>query len=110
MRAGAGWRVKSCYGCTAYEIAYYFNGFGPVLKALLDLCADVNSRSDDGYTPLMYALEDNYRTGVVQMLLSYGADAYAKDIDGQTAFDIAAENCPESLNDFRMASRTRGQT
>ena len=164
--------MKSCYGCTAYETACYFNIFDPVLKAmpvegawigeedfnaianycpdpgmireylegtgydvdkrgeygktplavaaaenpraeitkaLLDCGADVNSRSDDGYTTLMYALEDNYHTGVAQMLLSYGADAYAKDIDGRTSFDIAAEDCPESLNDIRMAF-IRGQT
>lgn len=56
----------------------------PSLKVLLDRCADVNSRDEQGRTVLMEAVfgGDPY---VVNLLIDRGADLNATDNDGWTA-------------------------
>jgi len=60
------------------------------LKQHLASGADVNSRDDDGETPLMRAADDGH-TAIVETLLKSGADVNAIDEDGETALMMAAE-------------------
>ena len=54
----------------------------------------VNVRSDDGQTPLHFAVRDydsgSRRRGIIELLLQYGADVHAKAQDGSTPAHIAA--------------------
>ena len=50
--------------------------------------ADVNARNDDGYTPLIVAIQLGYRH-IVKELLKHGADIYASDNNGKNALDWA---------------------
>ncbi len=52
--------------------------------------ADVNARSQDGYTPLMYAVARG-NAGVIQEVLSGGADINAQSSTGWTALMFAAK-------------------
>lgn len=62
------------------------------LKVLLDNGADVNALSENGQTPLLYALKAGKRADmdlICQTLLDAGADATIKDARGRSALDIA---------------------
>ena len=67
------------------------NGDLPRVKALLAAKADVNAKSDDGFTALMMASEEG-RLDVVQALLAGNADANAKTAKGATALMMASLN------------------
>lgn len=60
------------------------------LKQHLSTGANVDSRDDDGETPLMKAADDGH-TAIVEALLKAGADVNAIDEDGQTALMMAAD-------------------
>ena len=62
------------------------------VQALIDAGADLEARTEDGWTPLMYAAERSQSSDVVQTLLNAGADASPKDRDGKTAWDLIQEN------------------
>jgi TPR repeat protein len=59
--------------------------------------ADVNARSADGYTPLMYAVTKG-NPEVVREVLSGGADINAQSATGWTALMFAAKNSPDSVS------------
>jgi TPR repeat protein len=58
--------------------------------------ADVNARSQDGYTPLMYAVAKG-NPEVVREILSGGADVNIQSTTGWTALMFAAKDKPEML-------------
>ena len=53
-------------------------------KFLIDKGVDINTRSNNNYTPLMYACMDNYQK-FAEMLVDNGADVNLKDNYGETA-------------------------
>ena len=57
------------------------NGVSSVVRALIELGADVNEALPGGYTPLHYAVMNGY-PDVALMLLAYGANIHAKTSDG----------------------------
>jgi len=61
------------------------------LKVLLDdMKLDVNTKTSEGITALMYAAKGGHAE-VVRVLLDRNADANAKDKDGKTALMLAEE-------------------
>ena len=60
------------------------------VQRLLDAGADVNAKNNDGWTPLLYATQDN-NTGVACLLIRKGADVNAR-IGGNTAMSFASAN------------------
>jgi ankyrin repeat protein len=54
----------------------------------LNSSADINSRDDDGLTPLMYAASHEF-TECVDLLLSYGADTSVRDNENRDVMDFA---------------------
>lgn len=65
--------------------------------------ADVNARSQDGYTPLMYAVAKG-NPEVVQEVLSGGADVNIQSSTGWTALMFAAKDKPEMLESLLAAN------
>ena len=68
-----------------------FSGDTATVQALLDAGADVNAKSNAGWTALFYAAESGH-TATVQALLDAGADVSAKNNLGWTALMGAAIN------------------
>ena len=66
-------------------------GHNDIVKMLLDSGANVNAKSDVGWTPLMWA-SANGHINIVSMLISDGADINAKTNDGRTSLLMAAWN------------------
>ena len=67
-------------------------GFTGVMEVLLDNGAPVDRRSDQGETPLFYALKAGPRADIVksvELLLSHGADSNLEDRLGKTPIGIA---------------------
>jgi TPR repeat protein len=64
--------------------------------------ADVNARSEDGYTPLMYAVALG-NPEVVREVLSGGADINAQSTTGWTALMFAAKDRPQLLEQLLEA-------
>ena len=62
------------------------------VRAAIDAGADLETRTEWGETPLMYAAYNNENAEVVQVLLDAGADATASNEDGETAWDLIQEN------------------
>ena len=62
-----------------------------LLERNADLNADVNSQNNEGSTPLHLASagygEGN--PGIVRLLLDHGADSQARNLSGETAFEVA---------------------
>lgn len=91
LTAGAGADLADDTGMTPMHIAAGTDiaGVGP-LKTLIDAGADVNKADQDGVTPLMRAA-DLANADRVDLLLSSGAKADAKDAAGRTAADWAKQ-------------------
>jgi death-associated protein kinase len=68
-----------------------FDGQLGVALLLLKLNVDLNSRNNKGYTPLHQASEGKKggNPDIVYLLLDHGADAHARNLDGQTASEVA---------------------
>ncbi len=82
--------AKDEEGYTALQIASEF--YHPdIVKILLEYGADVNAKREDGFTPLLIALEGKGNTDLVKILLANGADVNAKNEDDKTALQIAKE-------------------
>jgi ankyrin repeat protein len=60
------------------------------LRALIAGGADVNAKTEDGWTALMVAVGKG-RTAIVEALIAGGADVNAKTEDGWTALMVAAD-------------------
>ena len=60
-----------------------------VIKALLEKGANIEVKDSSGYTPLLYALQQNVDVNIVRLLLDFGADTTAKSRFGKTAVDYA---------------------
>ena len=59
------------------------------IRELISVGADVNARSTDGWTPLMFAARKS-TPEIVQLLLEKGADVNARGIFGRTPLMFAA--------------------
>lgn len=59
------------------------------VRRLAPLCQNVDAPTDGGETPLMVAAAGGYAT-VVDALLGAGADPYARDASGRSAWDVAS--------------------
>ena len=62
------------------------------VETLLKAGADVNTRYEDGLTPLIHAVSHNSNSAIIETLLKAGANIKAKDNEGKTAIDYAKEN------------------
>jgi hypothetical protein len=71
-------------------VAASSNGQNEAIEFLLDRGADVNTRSGNGWTPLMRAAFFG-RTKTVKLLISHGADINAERGD-ETALSLAKQN------------------
>ena len=85
-------------GETAFSKAA-MRGNIPVLKTLLSLGSNPNTRNQCGETPLFLAIERNYGP-TVEYLLSIPIDLSIVDDFGKTAFDLAKEEQPELVKLF----------
>lgn len=75
----------------AYLIIASYNGELAEIKRLLAEGADVNATNERGVTPLISATA-GYQLGVVEFLLSLGADPTPQTDEGFNAFDFAFYN------------------
>ena len=60
------------------------------MRQLLDRSANVNARTKDGKTPLLFACSEG-NTDAVELLLDKGADVKAADVDGITPLLVAVK-------------------
>eukprot|EP00919_Chromeraceae_sp_WS-2016_P076936 GHVR01182052.1.p1 GENE.GHVR01182052.1~~GHVR01182052.1.p1 ORF type:complete len:116 (+),score=15.91 GHVR01182052.1:30-377(+) len=65
-------------------------GHTDIARLLIDKGADVNSRENDGYTPLIWASNRGH-TDIARLLIDKGADVNSKDKDGTTPLISASE-------------------
>ena len=65
-------------------------GKGDVVKALIDKGANVNITDEEGWTPLMIAIEEGHLTTVQALLSVPGIDINAKNFLEETAVYVAA--------------------
>jgi ankyrin repeat protein len=74
------------------------------VKLLIDVGADVNAQSKDGWTALMVAAR--YRSAdFVEVLLGAGANIATVNHEGMTAFDLAFQN--DMLRNTEMQQKLR---
>jgi ankyrin repeat protein len=76
-------------------VATYF-GHETVVEALLDSGAEIESKDENGQTPLLLAANDGHET-VVKVLIEANAETESKDKDGQTPLSRAAEKGHETI-------------
>lgn len=84
---GADVNAQNIKGWTALMSAAE-NGHTEVVKTLLAKGADVNAKTGRDWTALMSAVEKG-QAEVVKVLLEKGADIEIKNIEGNSAFDLA---------------------
>lgn len=60
------------------------------VKILLENGAEVNSRDDNGITPLIFSFIDDNRYDIIEELIDYGAEIEAEDDKERTALSYAA--------------------
>jgi len=63
--------------------------------------AFINTRDEEGKTPLMYAIEHK-DFSMASMLLHFNPDLYLADDQGRIALDYAVANCPKSMRNKYM--------
>ena len=63
-----------------------------VIRVLIDAGADVNATDRLGWTPLLVAAMRGKCPGIIEQLLSAGADGKVRSREGKTPFDHAKDN------------------
>ncbi|MGA1490049.1 MAG: ankyrin repeat domain-containing protein, partial [Planctomycetota bacterium] len=63
-----------------------------IVQLLLDKGAALDARSNNGWTPLMWAAALSITPEIVQLLLDKGANALLKNEAGERAIDLAKKN------------------
>ncbi|MBP3499228.1 MAG: ankyrin repeat domain-containing protein [Akkermansia sp.] len=95
LAAGADARACNRAGQNALMTASYRRSFTPDAEAafrlLINAGADINSRDNEGRTPLMYALMQQDHGWMVPVLTSLGADINARDNEGRTPLMYAVQ-------------------
>lgn len=81
---------RSPKGRTSLMVACAYYGDIPMCSLLLQFGADVNAAANDGTTALMLAAK-NEKSNLVAYLIKMGANAAAKDANGNTAL-VYAQN------------------
>lgn len=84
----------------------------PVVTLLIDKGADLEARDDEGFTPLLFAIERDrpeeprrsVQNEVVRLLLARKANAAVKDEDGNTAVHIAARQRNPDVTKILLAA------
>ncbi len=66
-------------------------GHPAIVQAILQAGANINEKSDDGWTALHKAAYDQAETAVVDLLMESGIDHEAKTKSGKTALQLAEE-------------------
>lgn len=96
-----------------YPLAVYEaeNGEDKAIDLLIKAGANINTKDENGYTPLMATIGWN---GVekIKLLLAKGANINAKNNEGKTVLDIAIELTPyntESINFLKSKGAKRGK-
>lgn len=105
LRRGAKVNVWNNSGWTPLLLARGIANVEPLIEAGADLNAACAASSHPGWTPLMFAVnEDDVRS--VNALLAAGADPDARDSAGRTAIDIAnIRQTPGSKNSIASIER-----
>lgn len=88
---------KDEYGQTPLMYASSSNN-SEAVQILINMGADSNIQTEDGWTALMYAARDKPEN--IKTLLINGANQDLRNNDGKTALDIAKENYPETAEEF----------
>ena len=88
ITSGANVNVKDMIGWPLLNKAVFKNKT-EVVKILLENGADVNAKSEDGFTPLMMAFGN---IEIMTLLLELGADVNAKTKNGMTSLMIGIKN------------------
>ena len=88
--------IMAAAGSTSAQTTAFFElvrkGTPQEVRAAISKGADVNTRDNDGWTPLMAAADYNPNPEVITMLLQAGANGKEKDRSGKTALDYANDN------------------
>lgn len=100
--AGANVHETGVYGQNLLSVAAAYNPF--LVPLFLEHKLDVNQRSRNGYTPLMYAADSGPSAfEALKLLVEYGADPNAVANDSWTALMSAARAGDYRTVDFLMA-------
>jgi ankyrin repeat protein len=98
LEGGANIEWTNKYQSTALHAAA-LNGELDVCRLLLDWGAKVDPVARWKYTPLHDAAREGYLS-VVKLLVERGADVGLKDVDGETASDMARSNGHSDVADW----------
>jgi ankyrin repeat protein len=103
LKHGADPNARGVDGQTLLHVSCRYGNW-KVVRELLKLNVDVNSRDNQGRTPHQIALEKR-RKEVVQLLLEHGAESTSPlhGADAETRVRVPALNDPGSLNDTLQA-------
>jgi hypothetical protein len=94
--------VNQSYGKGSYrllETAAWF-GKADAVEELLNRKADVNSRNQNGRTPLYQCIANKGTKEIAQMLLDHGADSTIPDKNGKTLLKLATEKNRQDMVDL----------
>jgi ankyrin repeat protein len=84
-------------------------GFLEVVKVLVEAGAPMNSKSDEGWTPLTWAAKGGHDT-VIEYLISQKVDVNVGDKDGYTALDWAKNEGYPKVVDMLKKAGGKGKT
>lgn len=104
-----GLEERDKFGRTPLHVAAWFNNSPAVIRALLDLGANLEAKDPAGNTPLHLAAWFNDTPAVIEALLEAGADRDARDRFGRTPWDYAQDRIAlaEAQDDTQLAGQLR---